>query len=370
MLKLNPKTYGDVLKRCYKTKDPLFVAGPPGIGKSEIPRVVFEQIAKDKGLEFVIWNNTDKAKKEEMSADPKKYFVLCDQRLSQMDTTDLRGIPKLDGDVLEPLPPAWIVYFCKPEADGVIFFDEINLATPIVVGSAYQIINDRSMSDMKLSDNILLIAAGNRAEDKAFTFDMPLPLRDRFCEAELVADVDSWTSWAASAGVNPHLISFINWKESYLYKLSENGTDKSTTPRGIARASRLLKDLDISSGDANMYVSISVGEAFATEFQAYVKYFKELNWKTIFNNPETVSDFEVSKLFAVTGGLAEKFLKDYKMFDKVIEVVKHVPEEFAVMTLRLMRDGNRASFKRRAKASKTFINDVAPKLGKFIIEVE
>jgi hypothetical protein len=370
MLKLNPQTYGDVIKRCYKTKDPLFVGGPPGIGKSEIPRQVFKQIAKDKGLEFVIWNNTNKEEKGKLFENPEKYFVLCDQRLSQMDTTDLRGIPKLTGDTLEPLPPAWIVYFCKPKSDGVIFFDEINLATPIVVGSAYQIINDRSMSDMKLSDNVLLIAAGNRAEDKAYTFDMPLPLRDRFCEAELTADVDSWTNWAAGSKVNPHLIAFVNWKESYLYRVSENGTDKSTTPRGIARASRLLKGLDITSGEANMFVSISVGEAFATEFQAYVKYFKELNWKTIFATPEIVSDFEVSKLFAVTGGLAEKFLKDYKMFDKAIEVVKHVPEEFAVMTLRLMRDGDRASFKRRAKASQTFIDDVAPRLGKFIIEVE
>lgn len=369
MLKLNPKTYGDVLKRCYKTKDPLFVGGPPGIGKSEIPRDVFKQIADKKGLKFVLWSNTTREEKQEMLDNPEKYFVMCDQRLSQMDTTDLRGIPKLTGDVLEPLPPLWITYFCNPKADGVIFFDEINLAPPIVVGSAYQIINDRSIADMQLSNNVLLIAAGNRAEDKAFTFDMPLPLRDRFCEAELMTDVPNWTKWASKAKVNPHLISFVNWKESYLYKLSENGADKSTTPRGIVRASRLLKGLDVTSGDANMYISISVGEAFATEFQAYVKYFKELDWDSIFSDPSSVSKFEVSQLFAITGGLTEKFLKDYNMFDKIVEVIKHIPEEFAVMSLRFMRDSNKATFKRKAKASKVFVNDLAPKLGKFIFEI-
>jgi len=368
MLKLSTKMYKQALLRCYKTKDPLFVSGPPGIGKSEIPRQVFTQIAKKKGLEFVIWDKTSKEEKQELFDNPSKYFVLCDQRLSQMDTTDLRGIPKLDGDeTLESLPPSWIVYFTNPEAQGIIFFDEINLATPIVVGSAYQIIHDRSISDRKLSDHVMLIAAGNRAEDKAFTFDLPLPLRDRFCEAELYPDVESWTKWAGGAQVNPHLIAFVNWKESYLYRIDENGSDKSVTPRGIARASRLLGKDNITSADANTYISLSVGEAFATEFQAYVKYFKELDWKVIFEDPASVKDMEVNKLFAVAGGLSEKFLKDYKIFDQVINVVSELPEEFGVMTLRLMKDGQPVSFKRRAESSKVFRNDVGPKIGKFII---
>jgi len=367
MLQLNSKTYEEVIKRCFKTKDPLYVAGPPGIGKSEIPRQVYRQIAKAKGLEFVLWDKVDRDKKDEMFANRNKYFVMCDQRLSQMDTTDLRGIPKLEGDKLESLPPSWVVYFCHPDAEGTIFFDEINLATPIVVGSAYQIINDRSMSDMKLSDKVALIAAGNRAEDKAFTFDMPLPLRDRFCEAELFADVENWTKWAAKARVNPHLISFVNWKESYLYKLSENGADKSVTPRGIARASRMLGKDDITSPDANMYLSLSVGEAFATEFQAYVKYFAQLDWDKIFSDPESISGLEVNQLFAVSGGLSEKFLKDYKIFNNVMAVVKYLPEEFGIMTLRLMKDGQPASFKRRAEKSDVFIKEIGPKLGKFII---
>ena len=46
---------------------------------------------------------------------------------------------------------------------------------------------------------------------------------------------------------------------------------------------------------------------------------------------------------------------------------KELPEEFGVMTLRLMKDGQPVSFKRRAESSKIFRNDVGPKIGKFII---
>tara|TARA_Y100000034_G_scaffold96491_1_gene117519 strand:+ start:4913 stop:6034 length:1122 start_codon:yes stop_codon:yes gene_type:complete len=367
MVKVNAKTYSQVLKRSYKTKDPVFIYGAPGIGKSEIPKQVFAAIAKAKGLEFVVWDHASKEQKAEMFENKAKYFVLCDQRLSQMDTTDLRGIPKMNSDRIDPMPPSWVLYFCDSDADGVIFFDELNLATPVVQGSAYQIIHDRSMADMKLTKKALLIAAGNRAEDKAFTFELAEPLRDRFNEIELYPDVESWTTWAAKAQVNPHLIAFINWKEAYLYRRSDNGADKMTTPRGIARASRMIGPLSITAADANLYVSMAVGEAFATEFQAYVKYFEELNWETIFAQPDTVSGMEVNKLFAVSGGLSEHFMKEYKNFDKVLTVIEHLPEEFGVMTLRLMKDAQPASFKRRAESSKIFKTTVGPKLGKFII---
>jgi len=369
MLKLTPGDYGDTLKRCYKTKDGLLILGAPGIGKSEIPRQVFKEIADVKGKEFIYWDKIDKEKKLELFQEPEKYFVFCDQRLSQMDTTDLRGIPKMDGETLDAMPPMWVMYFTQEKADGLIFFDEINLATPIVVGSAYQIIHDRSIADRKISDSVLMIAAGNRAEDKAFTFDLPLPLRDRFCEAELTPSVESWTKWATKAKINPHLISFVNWKESYLYRVSETGADKSTTPRGIVRASRMLGSMDITDAKANMYVSLAVGEAFATEFQAYAKYFAELDWNVIFNNPESVKAFDTSKLFAVAGGLGEIFMKDYKKFDDVCNVVQHLPEEFSIMTLRLMKDGQANSFKRRAEKSKLFKTTLGPKLGKFIIDI-
>jgi len=366
MQKINTKQYSELLSYLYERKVPMFVQGGPGIGKSEIPRQVFAKIAEQKNLEFVRWDKTTLSEKDALAKHPEKYFVFCDQRLSQMDTTDLRGIPKMSGDKMESMPPFWVKFFCNEKAEGVIFFDEINLAPPIVQGSAYQIIHDGSMSDMKLSDKVYLIAAGNRAEDKAFTFELPLPLRDRFAEIELVPDAESWTNWA-SANVNPHIVAFINWKESYLYKVSESGQDKSTTPRGLKRASDLIGKKNITSPDVTLLASISCGEAFATEFQAYVKYFQALDWDKIYSNPETVAKLEVSQLFAVSGGLSEHFQKSPDKFNDIVTVIEHMAPEFSVMSLRMMRDWNPKLFKNRAVKNKKFVDELAPRLGKFII---
>ena len=77
---------------------------------------------------------------------------------------------------------------------------------------------------------------------------------------------------------------------------------------------------------------------------------------------------DVSKNFAVAGGLAEHFQKDLNKFNDICNVIQFMPEEFGVMTLRFMLEGNKTSFKRRAPGSKVFQNVLGPKLGKFIVD--
>ncbi len=355
MLKVNTTTYGELLKRGYEKKSPFMVYGGPGVGKSDIPLQVFKKVAKDMKLEFYKWSYMSKQEKTNAINNPEKYFIFCDQRISQMDSTDLRGIPKMDGEFLETCPLSWIIYFTQPKAHGIIFFDEINLAAPVVASQAYQIINDREISDRKLGDGVYVIGAGNRAEDKAFTFEMPVPLRDRFNEIELYPDVKSWSKWAASSNVNCHLVTFVNWKEMYLYTVDKckDTADKPTTPRGIKRASDLVGADDIMTNESHMHISCACGEAFATEFQAYIKHYKELDWGNIYKNPKSVSDMTVDVLWAVAGGLVEQFNKSAVKLDTVFNVIMNMKPDFSVVTFRLIRDSG-DKFKSELPNSKEF----------------
>jgi len=354
---------------CYETKIPLMVYGGFGIGKSAIPRQVFEPLAAKKHREFVVWEKTTNEQKNEMIEHPEKYFVFCDQRIGQMDSTDLRGIPNMmDTDKLQTVPYAWVIYFTRPKADGILFFDEINLAPPTVAGSAYQIINDRTISDRKLADDVFCMAAGNRAEDKAHIFDMPMPLHDRFAEVEMGINVDDWTEWA-SGKVNPHLISFINWKPNRLYHADVKKGDKASTPRAVERASILLRDGDISDNHSFEMVSIACGEAFAAEFQAYAKYHSQLNWAAIYKNPEMVQKFEMDKLWAVAGGMTDQFLKGVKdeVFSAMMDVALEMRPDFALVTLKMCKDGNKKQFTTQIKKCKKF-QEIVKKHAKFIID--
>ena len=212
MYKIKTPEYETLLVSCYNVCQPLFISGGPGIGKSAIPRQVFKQIAADEKRTFAEWSDMNLEQKMDCLKNPDKYWIFADMRTSQMDTTSLVGIPNMaNTEMLENIPYSWVVYFTNPKSHGCIFFDEINLAAPIVQSITYSAIHDRVISDRRLSDNVYVFAAGNRSQDKAHTFDMPLPLRDRFAECEIDIDVDHWIKWASKKGINPHLISFINF---------------------------------------------------------------------------------------------------------------------------------------------------------------
>ena len=369
MYKTSTTGYKSMLKNCYETKVPLMVYGGFGIGKSMIPRQIFADIADSKGRKFIMWEATTDTEKNEMIDNPEKYFVFCDQRIGQMDSTDLRGIPNMmDTDKLKTIPYSWVIYFTQAKADGVIFFDEINLAPPTVAGSAYQIINDRTISDRRLADDVFCMGAGNRAEDKAHIFDMPMPLHDRFAEVEIGVNLEDWTEWAAGK-INSHLISFINWKPNRLYHADVKKGDKPSTPRSIERTSRLLRDIDITSNEAFELVSIGAGEALAAEFQAYAKYYSQLNWASIYKNPETVQKFEMDKLWAVAGGMTDQFLKgvDDKVFSSMMDVTLEMRPDFALVGLKMMKDGNKKKFTGQIKKCKNF-QKIVKTHAKFIID--
>ena len=371
MYKIGTKGYENKLRKCYDKKIPLMVYGGFGIGKSMIPRQVFKDIADKKGKEFVMWEHTTDAEKDKILAEPKNYFVFCDQRIGQMDSTDLRGIPNMmNADMLKTIPYSWVIYFTQKDADGVVFFDEINLAPPTVAGSAYQIINDRCISDRKLGDDVFCMGAGNRAEDKAHIFDMPMPLHDRFAELEVGVDLEAWTEWASKDNnVNPHFISFIQWKPNRLYSADVKKGDKPCTPRAIERASRLLGDDEITTNEAFEIVAISCGEAVASEFQAYAKYYSQLNWASIYKNPESVKKFEMDKLWAVAGGMTDQFLKgvEDKRFSEMMDVCLEMRPDFALVGLKMMKDGSKKKFQTQIKKAKNF-QKIVKEHAKYIID--
>ena len=348
----------------------MFIQGGPGIGKSAIPRQIFRQVAEDEGREFHEWSDLTLAQKQEALDTPEKYWIFADMRTSQMDTMSLVGIPNMaNTEMLENIPYSWVVYFTNKDAHGCIFFDEINLAAPIVQSITYSAIHDRVISDRRIADAVYIFAAGNRLQDKGNTFEMPLPLRDRFAECEVELDADAWLEWATTTGINPHLVSFIKWKPSNLYNVDKVKAEKPATPRGVERASRLLGDLDILDDKAHMLVSISCGESFATEFQAYSSIYQDIDWDTLYKDPSLVKAMRLDLQYVVSAGLADQFRKnldDIKTLKILFDIADNLREDFSVFCYKMVSGvtgGNLRKIVIKAGREKTFA-----KYAKFLLD--
>lgn len=352
-------SYIELLDIHYETKVPLYVYGAPGIGKSAIPRQVFGVKASKKKRKFMEWNNMSAEDKQDAMDNPTKYFIMTDFRLGQCDTTDLRGIPNMTkSDTLEYMPLAWVNYYASDGADGVIFFDELNLAPPVVAGQAYQIINDRVVSDIRLADDVFIFGAGNRAKDKAHVFNMPFPLRDRFSEVEVSVNDEEWCNWAWSNKVNPHLIAFIKWKPDALYRPADGTEDKGSTPRGVVRASTLIDScgLPIDNPTVRSLTSCALGEAFSLEFHGYCEVASKIDLDALMRKPKSVKELgSADKWFAVCGLLGDN-LRKLKPTDpksaKLFEVAHELPTEFSVVALNMIRTSYESNAKFKQALSK------------------
>jgi hypothetical protein len=347
MYKIKAQEMMSLVKSYYRGNASLMVYGAFGIGKSHITKQVAKDLAKEEGREFVDWNTLTITERNALFGKEEKYFLFVDVRLSQNDISDLKGLPKFDdtGDSVNWKVPKWISYLSSPKTTGLIFFDEINLAHPSVLASAYQILHDRCANETALTPKLGIVGAGNRAQDKSFSFEMPDPLKDRLGEVELEFNLDAWFEWAFANNINPNLLSFLKFKPSYVCKIDKEGVAKAITPRGHETTSRLLDNKDKSSDDY-MIVASRLGEGFATEFEAFVKINREIDLKHILDNPKEMEKYtKMDMVYSIMGGIAEMYRSKKEVFDKCIDVAGVVKPEFCVLLLQLMKGAQPTTFK-------------------------
>jgi hypothetical protein len=331
VLRITHSALDEILEIYYNTKEPLFIWGTFGIGKSYKVKAKSIELAAKKGKQFVEWVKTTREEKQAIFNNPEKYFVLNDVRLSEFDVSDIKGLPIFNDNKrsIEFKSPLWALLMENPNSDGILLFDEVNLAPPIVVSSCYKIIYDRVINESKINNNWLIIGCGNKSDDRAHTHEVSPPLRDRGGEVELVLDNKEWESWAIQNGMRHEIIGFNAWKSSNLRHVDFEDEQKFTTPRGWERVNRLLKDIEITKKNYDklkMVTGSAIGEGIAIEFIAYCKIKELVDLEGLIKDPSRIGkelkDQGVDVKYFVTTATADKY-RDKKIdFKRVVEVSK------------------------------------------------
>lgn len=368
VLEVNHKELTELIDCYYNAKIPLDITGTFGIGKSQSVREKAMQIAKDKKKEFINWNEIGLENKKAIIKNPREYFVFLDIRLSEFDISDIKGLPELTAnekfnDWLNWRIPLFAKLLGTPDSDGILFFDERNLAPPLIQSACYKIIHDRIINDNKIADNWQIISAGNTEEDKAYTYETASPLRDRCGEVYLkVPETSEWiNNYAIPRNIKPFIIGFLSFKPSNLYKVDFNDKQKYTTPRGYERISVLIDKNKVDKKDFNkisLIAKSAIGEGIAQELVSFYKLSEQIDMQSIIEDPNKIKEIkEVSVKWFINTALAEQY-KDKKIkFEKIIALSRALDSqgdvEFVAYLWRLCD-----------ALSKTFKKDFVEKLDK------
>lgn len=234
--------------KAFQVKRPIFLWGPPGIGKSEVVADITEEMG---GL-------------------------MIDLRMAQMEPTDIRGIPFFNKDLYKM---DWAEPVDLPDQELasqypiiVLFLDEMNSAPPSVQAAGYQLILNRRVGKYRLPDNVVIVAAGNRDSDKGVTYRMPMPLANRFIHLEMRADFNAWQNWAVNKGIHKDVVGYLSFAKNDMYDFNAKSSSRAfATPRSWVFVSQLLEDEDTDVSTLENLIAGSVGEGLAIKFMAHRK---------------------------------------------------------------------------------------------------
>ncbi|MDP2878064.1 MAG: AAA family ATPase [Sulfuricella sp.] len=262
---------------------PVMLWGPPGVGKSQI----IAQVAARHGAPMI------------------------DIRLSQMEPSDLRGIPFRIEDRVEWAVPAMLPDAERHGACGILFLDEITSAPPSVSAAAYQLILDRRLGAYEVPEGWAIFAAGNRQGDRGVTSSMSAPLANRFSHFEVEANLDDWVAWAYANNIDERLIGFLRFRPELLFDFDPAHNPVAfPSPRSWEFAHRALQKFGDHPELLLPTLQACVGPAAGLELNAFIENLDRMpDLDAILRGEQVPVPREVDLQYAVASALVGRAIR-------------------------------------------------------------
>lgn len=287
-----------------------FITGKPGGGKSACAREIAAELVR-------------------LHKIPAERVVEFNPSLRE--PTDILGLPRMDGECARWLPPEEFYALRKGVGPCVLIVEELSDATMDMQNPLCRVLLDRFAGNMPLSDDLFIIATGNRTEDRSGASRLSTKLANRCRILGYEEDLDDWVAWARTHDVPPELVAFIRFRPMLLSDFDANRS-KNPTPRSWEDVARVPMGL---SPDAYFeHCAGSVGEGAATEWVGFLRMFQELpDFDAILRTPERAPvPTKPDVLYATSAKIVSVTTKTN--IDKLWKFVKRMPADFVVLTAR------------------------------------
>lgn len=205
---------------CLAHEQSILLLSPPGIGKSD----TVVQAATAAGLP-------------------------CRSLLgTQIAPEDVSGIPRIVGERSVFCPPR--ILLPEDPQPFCLFLDELPACSPDIQKAFYSLLLERRLGEFPLPKGTWVVAAGNRAEDRALVRSLSSALVNRVIILNVRVDNSEWLQWAQANKVRSEILSFITFMPESLMRAVPTSPVPFSTPRGWASLSRAL-DLTEQAGVLN-----------------------------------------------------------------------------------------------------------------------
>ncbi len=254
---------------------PVFLMGPPGIGKTAI----MEQIAQDLGVGLVSYSMTHHTRQSALGLPfiVKKNYGGVEYDISEYTMSEIIA------SVYDMIETAGM-------KEGILFLDEINCVSETLAPAMLQFLQFKIFGRHKVPDGWIVVTAGNPPEYNKSVREFDIVTWDRLKRIDVEPDFEVWKEYAYNRGVHPAVLTYLEIKKLDFYKVETTVDGKTfVTARGWDDLSTMIRVCEKHNipVDKNLTGQYLQNKKIAKDFSVYYDLFNKYR-----------SDYQVDKILS------------------------------------------------------------------------
>ena len=204
---------------------PVFLMGPPGIGKTAI----MQQIASELGVGLVSYSMTHHTRQSALGLPYITTKTYGGKEYSVSEYT----MSEIIASVYDMMEETGV-------KEGILFLDEINCVSETLAPAMLQFLQYKIFGRHRVPDGWIVVTAGNPPEYNNSVREFDTVTWDRLKRIDIEPDYNIWKEYALDRGVHPSISTYLDIKTKDFYRVESTVEGKSIV---TARAWLNLSDM-------------------------------------------------------------------------------------------------------------------------------
>lgn len=205
---------------------PLFLMGPPGIGKTAI----VEQVAEELKINLISYTITHHTRQSAIGLPfiSRKKFGEKEYAVTEYTMSEIVA------SVYEQIERSGI-------QEGILFLDEINAVSETLSPTMLQFLQYKTFGMHRVPEGFVIVTAGNPAEFNKSVRDFDIATLDRLRQIDIEEDFQSFKNYAYQSSIHSAILSYLEIKKDRFYFVRQDIEGKHyVTARSWEDLSKML----------------------------------------------------------------------------------------------------------------------------------
>ena len=296
---------------------PIFLVGPPGVGKTEI----MSQVAEEMDIALVSYSMTHHTRQSAIGLP----FIAEHQYGDESYRTTEYTMSEIIASVYDKMEETG-------KREGILFLDEINCVSETLAPAMLQFLQMKIFGRHRLPEGWVVITAGNPLEYNNSAREFDLATLDRLKRIDVEPELEPWLVYARNNAVHASVLNYLTIKKDDFYSVRLTVDGKLfVTARGWVDLSEMIylyeqNDIEVNIELVSQYIQ---DERIARDFTSYYDLFYRYR-----------REYDIAGILAGTGS------------EQAALKIADAPFDERITVVRLLSDALSSDFRREFVRSK------------------